>query len=163
MPNTVVDEREVAKLHENWKTVARLQRYCLLDSNIIMYLEVPNSEKEINKKTKTLVTYLKRQGHTLCINSIVFAEVSGKYESLGQVHNALTSFCYLQFPSFDFGFYAAKAYHEYLKRGGKKEKITPDFYIGAHANLLGIPLVTCNSSDFKYFPNLELINPSSWV
>src|SRR5207249_1564295 len=39
----------------------------------------------------------------------------------------------------------------------------PDFFIGAHAELMGWPLATRDTERFRlYFPNVQLIEPSSF-
>ena len=60
------------------------------------------------------------------------------------------------------------AYRKYLSRrkteSGKDGPKTPmgDFFIGAHAELMGWPIVTGDRDRFKtYFPSVELIMPAS--
>lgn len=57
-------------------------------------------------------------------------------------------------------FLAAKAYLAYRAPGGTRTGVLPDFFIGAHAAIVGAPLVTRDASRFRtYFPSLELIAP----
>jgi predicted nucleic acid-binding protein len=57
-------------------------------------------------------------------------------------------------------FLAAKAFAQYRRRGGRKGRVLPDFFIGAHAALEGWPLLTRDASRFRtYFPTLEVIAP----
>lgn len=57
-------------------------------------------------------------------------------------------------------FLAAKAYLAYRGRGGARTGVLPDFFIGAHAAIVGAPLVTRDAARFRtYFPSLELIAP----
>jgi predicted nucleic acid-binding protein len=45
-------------------------------------------------------------------------------------------------------------------RRGSKSGVLPDFFIGAHAAITGIPLLTRDVSRYRtYFPLLELIAP----
>jgi predicted nucleic acid-binding protein len=62
-----------------------------------------------------------------------------------------------------------RAYSRYRaarrKSGGGRGPSTPlpDFFIGAHAELMGWKLATRDSERFRlYFPNVELIEPQSW-
>lgn len=57
-------------------------------------------------------------------------------------------------------FLAAKAYLEYRRRGGLRTGVLPDFFIGAHAAIIGAPLLTRDPRRYRtYFPSLELIAP----
>ena len=57
-------------------------------------------------------------------------------------------------------FLAGKAFQRYRARGGTRTNTLPDFFIGAHAAVLGIPLLTRDARRYAgYFPNLELIVP----
>lgn len=57
-------------------------------------------------------------------------------------------------------FLAAKAYLAYRHRGGLRTGVLPDFFIGAHAAIVGAPLLTRDAARFRiYFPTLELIAP----
>lgn len=57
-------------------------------------------------------------------------------------------------------FLAAKAYAQYRKRGGSKQQVLPDFFIGAHAAVEGWPLLTRDATRFRTcFPTLEVLAP----
>ena len=59
-------------------------------------------------------------------------------------------------------FLAAKAFLSYRRKGGSKGGVLPDFFIGAHAAVLHIPLLTRDTSRYAtYFPTLKLISPES--
>jgi len=58
------------------------------------------------------------------------------------------------------GFLAAKAFLAYRKRGGERHSPPPDFYIGAHAAVLGYNLLTRDEKRYRtYFPTLRLSCP----
>ena len=55
---------------------------------------------------------------------------------------------------------AAKAYQLYRTRGGTKSAPLPDFFIGAHAEFLGCPILTRDLTRYRsYFPTVQLITP----
>ena len=57
-------------------------------------------------------------------------------------------------------FLAAKAFARYRAAGGVRTGVLSDFFIGAHAVALDIPLLTRDVSRYKtYFPELRLIAP----
>jgi predicted nucleic acid-binding protein len=57
-------------------------------------------------------------------------------------------------------FAAGKAFRAYRDAGGSRENVLLDFFIGAHALILGMPLLTRDPKPFRaYFPTLELITP----
>ena len=48
------------------------------------------------------------------------------------------------------------AYKDYLRRGGNKTNVLPDFLIGAIAEVAEAPLITANQKDFLgYFPSFR--------
>jgi predicted nucleic acid-binding protein len=57
-------------------------------------------------------------------------------------------------------FLAGKAFLQYRKNRGTKRSPLPDFYIGAHAAILGMDLITRDESRYRtYFPTIKLISP----
>ena len=57
-------------------------------------------------------------------------------------------------------FLAAKAYLKYRRQGGTKTALLPDFFIGAHAQVLSVPVLTRDAGRFtSYFPGVQLICP----
>jgi predicted nucleic acid-binding protein len=55
---------------------------------------------------------------------------------------------------------AGKAFHRYRAAGGSRSAILPDFFIGAHAAVTGLPLLTRDKRRYRsYFPTLNLISP----
>jgi len=55
---------------------------------------------------------------------------------------------------------AAQAFRLYRQRGGSKSAPLPDFFIGAHAAALKIPIITRDTGRYRtYFPSVKLICP----
>jgi len=99
--------------------------------------------------------------HDLFINSIIYSEISIGFEKIEEVEKAISS-CgikVLQIPKESL-FLAGKAFLQYRKRKGSKVLPLPDFFIGAHAAVEKLDLLTRDVSRFKtYFPTVNLISP----
>jgi predicted nucleic acid-binding protein len=58
-------------------------------------------------------------------------------------------------------FLAGKAFVRYRKVGGGKNNVLADFFIGAHAAVKKLPLLTRDAKRYRsYFPSVELIVPA---
>ena len=59
-------------------------------------------------------------------------------------------------------FLAGKAFAEYRRRGGVRTGVLPDFFIGAHAMVERLPVLTRDQRHYRrYFPAVELIAPGA--
>ena len=95
------------------------------------------------------------------INPIVYAEVSIGFDRIEDVESALPQDVFVRSPlPWDAGFLAGKCFQAYRRRGGEKRSLLPDFYIGAHAAVSGLALLTRDPARYRtYFPRLSLIAP----
>jgi predicted nucleic acid-binding protein len=60
----------------------------------------------------------------------------------------------------DAAFLAGRCFLEYRRRRGVRRSPLPDFYIGAHAAVSGMTLLTRDSTRYRtYFPTLDLVAP----
>lgn len=96
------------------------------------------------------------------INPIVYAELSqtfSTFETLDEVVNQL-GLVVQEIPRPAL-FLAGKAFVRYRKVGGGKQNVLADFFIGAHAAVKKLPLLTRDSKRYRnYFPSVQLITPS---
>jgi hypothetical protein len=100
-------------------------------------------------------------GEGLALNPIIYAELSVHYETVEALEEALSghAFARLALP-WEAAFVAGKAYRRYRRKGGAKRSPLPDFYIGAHAAVAGLSLLTRDARRYRdYFPKLKLIAP----
>jgi predicted nucleic acid-binding protein len=87
--------------------------------------------------------------------------VSVGYDSIEELDAALSRASYRRDPlPFESAFLAGKAFLMYQRRGGRKWTPLPDFYIGAHAAIVGFRLLTRDPKRYRtYFPTVDLICP----
>ncbi len=97
----------------------------------------------------------------LVINPIIYAEISIQYSVQFVVDTLLKEMgiLVLDLPN-DASFMAGKAFRQYRKQGGPRTNVLPDFFIGAHAAVLGATLLTRDTRRYStYFPSIPLITP----
>lgn len=97
----------------------------------------------------------------IAINPIIFAEFSLAYARERDAENVLTTLkvSRLDLP-WSCAFLAGKAYALYRSRGGAKAQPLPDFFIGAHAAVNGLTVLTRDPRRIReYFPKVKLIAP----
>jgi len=98
---------------------------------------------------------------TVAINQVVYAEVSTRYSTIEELDDDLSSefFARLTMP-WEAAFLAGKAFSQYKRRGGVRHSPLPDFFIGAHAAVTGMTLLTRDARRYRtYFPKLTIIAP----
>lgn len=98
---------------------------------------------------------------TLAINAVVYAELSVGFVAIEEV-DAMLREARIQIEAIprEALFLAGKAFLRYRSRGGVRTGVLPDFFIGAHAAVAGVPLLTRDSKRYAdYFPTLELLAP----
>ncbi len=95
----------------------------------------------------------------LYYNAIIFAELSVKFDTQKELENRLSAFTCLPLP-LNAAFQAGKAYEKYRRAGGKKPRPLPDFFIGAHAYVAHLPLLTRDPRRVRsFFSSVRLITP----
>ncbi|MDH2918983.1 MAG: type II toxin-antitoxin system VapC family toxin [Sideroxydans sp.] len=99
--------------------------------------------------------------HPLAINPIIYAELSLNFSHVEVLDKTLASMqlSVLELPRPAL-FLAGKAFAQYRHRGGKGNNVLADFFIGAHAAVIGCALLTRDSKRYQsYFPTVKLITP----
>jgi len=97
----------------------------------------------------------------LVIDPIVFGEVSVAFSRIEALDTKLPRGLYEREPvPWEAAFMAGKVFLDYRRRGGTKRSPLPDFYIGAHAAVTGMSLLTRDAGRYRtYFPTVKLIAP----
>jgi len=132
--------------------------HILVDSNVLLDVitEDPNwaawSSATLEEQSEE---------NLLAINALIYAEVSIGFERIEELEAALPGSLVERLPiPWEAAFLAGKCFLQYRRRGGTKHSTMPDLFIGAHASVLGIPLITRDVARYRtYFPKLRLIAP----
>jgi len=97
----------------------------------------------------------------LLINPVIYAEFAAGYPSIESAEVALAGFgTRLEELPREALFLAGKAYRQYRERGGTRSGVLADFFVGAHAAVRDIPVLTRDTSRIRtYFPTVALISP----
>lgn len=130
----------------------------LIDTNILLDLTAPDAEWGTWSQRMLETSALHG---ALMINDVVFAELSIGYDRIEDCEEFLDSISVRRAPMLDGAlFLAGKAFRAYRLRGGLRTGVLPDFFIGAHAAVAGLPLITRDPRRYRsYFPTLRLITP----
>lgn len=130
----------------------------LLDANVI--LDIWNADPAWSIWSST---QMRNQSllHKLAVNPIIYSEISVSFTTPATLNRRLAE---LEVEVLDIpreaAFLAGKAYIHYRRRGGPKNNLLPDFFIGAHAAVLGCALLTRDTRRYvTYFPSVRLIAP----
>jgi predicted nucleic acid-binding protein len=128
----------------------------LVDTNVL--LDVITKDKAWSSWSENALRKAAEHS-TLAINPIIFAEVSMKFARIEDADAALVDFAREPLP-FEAGFLTGKAFLAYRKRGGAERSPMPDFYVGAHAVVGRMDLLTRDAARYRtYFPALTIIAP----
>ena len=98
----------------------------------------------------------------LVMNAIVYAELSVRFDKIevldAVVHDAGIVMTDIPRPAL---FLAGRVFQRYRAQGGNRTGVLPDFFIGAHAAVAGLPLLTRDAQRYRtYFPSVDLVTPA---
>ena len=97
----------------------------------------------------------------LAISPIIYAEVAPAYRTEDELDAALADWPLqrLTLP-YEAAWPASQAFVRYRRQGGTRVSPLPDFFIGAHAEVAGLKLLTRDATRYRtYFPTVALICP----
>jgi predicted nucleic acid-binding protein len=99
----------------------------------------------------------------LHINPIIFSEVSVRFSTVEALDEALPPRDYRRDPlPWAAAFLAGKVFVADRQNQGTRSSTLPDFFIGAHAAVAGLDLLTRDIGRYRtYFPTVRLITPRS--
>ena len=130
----------------------------LVDSNVLLdiFTEDPSW---FEWSTASLIAAA--ESGPLYVNPIVYAEVSIRFSRVEDLEDALPPNEFHRSPlPWTAAFLAGKAFVSYRRNRGRAPVPLPDFYIGAHAAIDDLALLTRDLDRYRtYFPTVELIAP----
>jgi predicted nucleic acid-binding protein len=144
----------------NLQVRLRACRGVLVDSNVLLDIAT-NDPSWGDWSARALAEAVEHT--TLVINPIIYAEVSIGYTTIEGLDAALPTTLYRREPlPWEAGFLAGKCFLQYRRRGGSRTSPLPDFYIGAHAAIGQLALLTRDAARYRnYFPSLEILAPTT--
>jgi predicted nucleic acid-binding protein len=131
----------------------------LVDSNVLLDVTTGNpiwadwSQRQLDDAW--------RDGQVV-INQVIYAEMSLDFASVEALDFQLSALglVVLEIPR-EALFLAARVFRAYSRRGGTRAGVLPDFFIGAHAAVEGMTLITRDLRRRGWFPSLQVIAPVS--
>ena len=133
-------------------------RGVLVDSNVL--LDVATADPKWSDWSGSALAQCSERV-PLVLNPIIYAEVSIGYSTIEALNAALPASIYRREAlPWEAGFLAGKSFLVYKRRGGSRNTPLPDFYIGAHAAIERLALLTRDVARYRtYFPTLEILSP----
>lgn len=128
-----------------------------VDSNII--LDVVTDDPTFADQSGQLLAGVYDSG-SLLICDLVYAEIVPRYSAREKLDNALAALgIRIAEGGQDVAYLAGRKWAEYRAAGGNRERLLPDFLIGAHALVRADCLLTRDRGFYKtYFPELRLLS-----
>jgi hypothetical protein len=96
------------------------------------------------------------------INDVVYAELAVGFLRVEEV-DAVLAAAQVEMTAMprEALFLAGKVFQRYRASGGTRSGVLPDFFIGAHAAVAQLPLLTRDVRRYRtYFPTVQLIAPT---
>ena len=130
----------------------------LVDANVLLDVATSDviwlawSEQQLRLASATAPVF---------INPIIYAELAPAFPSAAELDRWLAPdvFHRLSLP-YSAGWLAARAFIDYRRAGGVRTAPLPDFYIGAHAQVEALTLITRDAARYRtYFPQVTLVAP----
>jgi predicted nucleic acid-binding protein len=131
----------------------------LVDTNILIDIvsDNPNwslwSRERLNERSAS---------GPLLINEVVYAELSLGFATEEALDKAILELSVsLERSPKSALFLAGQAFEQYRRAGGARTGVLPDLFIGAHAQVARLPILTRDVRRYRtYFPTVKLISPT---
>lgn len=131
-----------------------------LDTNIIA--DLLSSSDSVESDWSRRSYDIAERSDVLVCNPIVLAEIAAGSDRIDDLLGDLDDLHVEVLPlTIEAAFAGGLAFGEYRRRGGKRDRMLPDFLIAGHAEALGAVLMTRDRRIGTYFPDLNLITPET--
>ncbi len=130
----------------------------LLDSNVLLDIATEDS----TWMTWSEAQFRKAASHgRILMNPVIYAEIAPAFSTADELDRWVIPDIFQRLPlPYEAGWLAAQAFLKYRRAGGHRAAPLPDFYIGAHAEIAGLTLVTRDAARYRtYFPKVGIIAP----
>ncbi len=143
----------------NLKTRLSACRGVLVDSNVLLDVAT-NDANWADWSARALAEVAEHA--ILIINPIIYCEVSIGYSTIEAMDVVLPASLYhREALPWDAAFLAGKSFLIYRRRGGLRRSPLPNFYIGAHAAIGHLAVLTRDAARYRsYFPTIEILAPA---
>lgn len=129
----------------------------LVDSNVL--LDILGADDEWLDWSAAMLEQVGSHSRLL-INPIIYAEISIRMDSIEELDQSLEDFVVRRPLPWEAAFLAGKCFERYRRAGGARTAPLPDFFIGAHAAVEDLTLLTRDRRRFRtYFPKLRIVSP----
>ena len=130
----------------------------LVDTNVILDIVENDPQWAVWSQTQLEAASLQ---YTLAINSVIYAELSIAYKRIEELETMIErAELRLEPIPREALFLAGRIFLKYRRHKGTKSGVLPDFFVGAHAAVANIPLLTRDVDRYRtYFPSVKLITP----
>jgi predicted nucleic acid-binding protein len=128
----------------------------LVDTNVL--IDVFQNDPVWAGKSADAMTRALARG-PLAINEIIYAELAAGFADRAALDRELAPLPlgWAQLDK-DALALAGRTFRVYRREGGVRTNVLADFFIGAQASVLGIPLLTRDAARYRtYFPDVELV------
>ncbi|MBI4411109.1 MAG: type II toxin-antitoxin system VapC family toxin [Deltaproteobacteria bacterium] len=131
-----------------------------VDTSIL--LDVFGADKKYGETSLKALIHCLEQG-TLVACEVVWAEIRPKFQSRNELLGVADGLSLVYEPlTQDSALKAGEVMKEYRERGGKRDKMIPDFLIAAHALIQTDRLITRDRGFYRrYFSSLKIIEPGN--
>lgn len=132
----------------------------LVDSNVL--LDVLTDDEQWSEWSAATLAETAEAG-PLFVNPVIYSEVSIRFSTVEALEDALPSEDFRRAPiPWEAAFLAGKVFLRYRRNKGTRSSTLPDFFVGAHAAIADLRLLTRDMGRYRtYFPTVDIIAPAS--